>query len=88
MECIEPKPANQQSHEWSLTIAIVTPVMSRILQNVRHSGELVFMESTGNLEELNSRFSMMCTQSPAGALPVAVFRTSNERAHTLKIALQ
>ncbi len=61
--------------------------MRRVHGHVVHSVELAFMDSTGNLDEMNSRFFLLCTHSPAGALPLTIFITSNEKKSTIKAAL-
>ena len=62
-------------------------MMSRVHQYVKHSGELSFMDSTSNTEEHNLRFFMICTNSVAGGLPLAILITTDEKKETLKSAL-
>ena len=52
-----------------LIIAFVTPMMHRIHQHVKESGEMVFIDSSSNMEEFNLRIFLMVTQSVVGALP-------------------
>ncbi len=47
----------------------------------------MFLDSTGNLEELTLRFFMLCTHSPAGGLPLAILITSDETEKTLTMGL-
>ena len=51
----------------TVCIAIVTLLMRRP-QYAKRSGELIFMESSSNLEEHNLRYFMICTHPAAGAL--------------------
>ena len=55
---------------------------------VKQAAELVFVDSTSNLEEHNLRFFLTCTHSPAGALPLGILITSDEKEETLATAFQ
>ena len=78
----------EKTYDYSLAVVIVTPLMSRVHKYVRHAGELVFMDSTSNVDEKGSRFFMLCTHSAAGGLPLAVIITNNETEKTLTMALE
>ena len=67
-----------------LIIAIITPLMKRVHEKVQQAGELVFIDATSNTEEHNLKVFVMCTHSVAGALPLGVLITSDERESTLK----
>ena len=69
-----------------LIIAIVTPLMKRRHKEVTQSGKLVFIDATSNTEEHNLKVFIMCTHSIAGALPLSILITSDERESTLKHA--
>ncbi len=56
VKCIEPDNSVKEDQEWTLIVCIVFPLMRRVHEHVVHSGELAFMDSTGNLDEINSRF--------------------------------
>ena len=49
---------------------------------------MIFVDSTGGLEEYNLRFFLMVTHSAVGALPVASFVTGDETNETLIKALE
>ena len=51
------------------------------------AGELVFIDSTSNLEGHNLRFFLLCTHSVAGALPLGVMVTSDEKQSTIAKAV-
>ena len=51
---------------------------------MKESGEVVFVDSTGDLEEHNLRFFLLCTHSIAGALPLGILITSDEKEETLR----
>ena len=66
-----------------LLLAIVTPLMHRIHQHISESGELVFIDSSSNMEEYNLRVFLLVTQSVLGALPLGILITSDEKTETL-----
>ena len=47
----------------------------------------MFLDSTGGCDEFNLRIFVMVTHSPAGALPLGIFITSDEQTDTLVQAL-
>ena len=49
---------------------------------------MIFVDSTGGLEEYNLRFFLMLTHSAVGGLPVASFVTGDETNETLIKALE
>ena len=53
--------------------------MKRVHKEIPQCGELVFVDSTSNVEEHNLKVFMMCTQSIAGALACGILITSNEK---------
>ncbi|XP_078702577.1 uncharacterized protein LOC144928219 [Branchiostoma floridae x Branchiostoma belcheri] len=66
-----------------LIVALVTPLMKRVHKEVPQSGELVFIDATSNTEEHNLKVFMMCTHHVAGALPLGILITSDEKESTL-----
>lgn len=69
-------------------IVICTPLMKRVHASIKHSGELVFMDSSGSMDRHNFRVFLMLTHSVAGGLPVGVLILPNEKETTLIKALQ
>ena len=67
-----------------LIIAIVTPLMKCGHKEVPPSGKLVFIDATSNTEEHNLKVFIMCAHSIAGALPLSILITSDERESTLR----
>ena len=45
---------------------------------------MAFVDSSSNMEELNLRVFLVCTHSPAGALPLGIMVTSDEKRETLE----
>ena len=62
--------------------------MLYLLLQVPQSKDLAFIDSSSNMEEYNLRVFLMVTQSACGALPLAIFVTSDEKEQTLKDALE
>ena len=50
---------------------------------VKQASELVFVDSSSNMEELNLRVFLVVTHSVAGALPLGILIVSDERTSTL-----
>lgn len=53
-------------------VIIVTPIMKRC-QDLTHSGETIFIDSTSSVDATQSTLTIMLTASKAGALPIAIF---------------
>ena len=48
-----------------------------------HSAEMCFVDASSNMDEHNLKVFVMCTLSVAGALPLALLITSDEKTETL-----
>ena len=59
-------------------IAICTPLMKRVHRMIKESGEMIFVDSSGNCDRHNSRIFILLTHSSAGGLPLGVFLTYSE----------
>ena len=55
---------------------------------VEGSAELVFVDSSGGMEEYNLRVFLIVTHSPVGALPLGIIVTSDETTDTLTRAFE
>ena len=71
----------------NIVIAICTPLMRRVHRTIKHSGELAFIDSTGNVDRLGSRVFLIMTHSCVGGLPLGVLITTNETTSTIKAGL-
>ncbi|KAJ8018274.1 hypothetical protein HOLleu_43823 [Holothuria leucospilota] len=71
-----------------IVIAICTPLMKRVHEKWNYSGEMMFVDSSGNMDKQNCRVFLFLTHSPAGALPVGVVVTSSESESTLTAAFR
>ena len=69
-------------------LVVVSPLMKRVHQMVSNSKDLVFIDSSSNMEEFNLRVFMIVTQSVCGALPLGIIVTSDEQKETLKLAFE
>ena len=72
----------------TLVIAICTPLMKRVHQMIKYSGELVFVDAGGNMDRQNTRVFLLLTHSAAGGLPLGVLLVANEKSETISSALQ
>lgn len=73
----------EQTSDNQTIIAICTPVMKRVHEKVKHSGEMVFVDSSGNCDRHNSRIFVMLTHSSAGGLPLGIVVTTSESQSTI-----
>ncbi|XP_064622685.1 uncharacterized protein LOC135484914 [Lineus longissimus] len=71
-----------------LIVAICTPLMKRVHQMVEQSGEMTFVDSSGNMDRHNLRLFLLMTHSCCGGLPLGCLITSTETESTIKSALE
>ena len=64
-------------------LVIITPLMLRVHEKTCKAAELVFIDSSGGMEEYNLRVFLIVTHSPIGALPLGIIITSDETTETL-----
>ena len=69
--------------ESPLLVSIVTPLMKGIHEHVSESGELIFIDSSSNMDEYHLRVFLVVTQSVIRALPLGLLITSDEKTETL-----
>ena len=60
-----------------LAVVIVTPVMQRA-HSLPLAGKIVFMDTTSSCDSKNHVITFLLTPCAAGAMPMAVFRTSGQ----------
>lgn len=77
-----------RTEEGQLVVAICTPLMKRVHAMVRQSGEMSFIDSTGNCDRQNHRLFLLLTHCSAGGLPLGVLITTSESQPTITAALQ
>ena len=78
---------NDGTLDQPLIVAIVTPLMSRVHEFVKQSGELVFIDSSASFDDFNNPIFILSTASPAGGLPLGIVITSGESTATVKDGL-
>ena len=71
-----------------MIIAICTPLMSRVHQNIQQSCEMVFCDATSSLDRFNSSLFILSTSTCVGALPLGVIITSDEEQDTIRDGLK
>ncbi|XP_011669803.2 uncharacterized protein LOC105440902 [Strongylocentrotus purpuratus] len=69
-----------------IIIAICTPMMRRV-HTTRQSGEMVFIDSTGNIDRHGSRLFILLTHNSAGGLPLGIMITSCEQQSVIEKGL-
>jgi len=64
-------------------IAILTPLMSRVHTSVPQAAEILFVETTGHIDMLNTSVTVLLTWSPTGSVPLGILLTDSltERAY-------
>ncbi|XP_041479165.1 uncharacterized protein LOC121426833 isoform X1 [Lytechinus variegatus] len=73
----------EQTSDDQTVIAICTPLMKRAHETIKHSGELVFVDSSGNCDRHNSRIFVMLTHSSAGGVPLGIIVATSESQSTV-----
>ena len=71
-----------------MIIAICTPLMQRVHTLHKHSGELVFIDASGNMDRDDCKVFLILTHSCVGGLPIGVLITSSETESTIRAALE
>ncbi|XP_050501390.1 uncharacterized protein LOC126885128 [Diabrotica virgifera virgifera] len=62
----------------NLVVCICSPLMKRVHKYERSSGEIMFIDSSGNMDRHNSRVFLMLCPTVAGGLPVGIIMTYSE----------
>ena len=74
----------QNIEESRYVVVLVTPFMRRIHSNFREAGEIVFVDATGCVDQLNTSLIPFLCAGPTGAAPLALLFTSSIDEGTLK----
>ena len=56
-------------------VAIITPLMTRVLASIPQAAEVVFVDTTSHVDLQNTSVTLLLTWTPAGALPIGVLLT-------------
>ena len=71
-----------------LILALCSPLMSRALQFVQQSGDIVFCDATSSLDRYNTSLFLLSTTTPGGAVPLGAILTSDEKETTIAQGMQ
>lgn len=59
-------------------IALVTPFMIRIHKSLKEAGEVVFVDTTSHVDQVNTAITPLLCAGPAGASPLGVIFSSSQ----------
>ena len=69
-------------------VGFLDPLMLRVHKNVKQAGDICGVDSTGNVDRIDSRVFHFVCPSPAGSLPLATLITSSESEDVLTEGFQ
>lgn len=72
---------NESENE--IIIAICTPLMKRVHQNLKSSSEIMFVDASGSMDRHNSRVFTFLSPSLVGALPLGLLILFSESENTI-----
>ena len=84
----KPKKKKVSTKSQPFILAICTPLMKRVHENVRQSAEMAFCDSTASLDRHNTSMFILSTAHPAGGLPLGIVLTSDEKEKTISDGLK
>ena len=87
IECADICAKMVTSTSGDLLLAICSPLMKRV-HKMKHSGELCFIDSSGNMDRENCRVFLLLTHSCAGGLPLGILITQSESQATIVEGLE
>lgn len=67
----------------SFCIVLITPFMMRAHKELKEAAEVVFVDATGCVDQLNTAVIPFLCAGPAGAVPLALMFTSSQAEATL-----
>ena len=71
-----------------IVVAICTQMMRRVHKYIENSGEMIFVDASGNMDRTQCRVFVLLTHSIVGGLPLGVLITTNETQQTLMVAFR
>ena len=71
-----------------MIIAVCTPLMFRVHENIQQAGEMTFCDATSSLDRFNTSLFILSTSHAAGGLPLGVIMTSDEQEETIRQGLE
>lgn len=80
--------AKLESTDTYFAIAICTPLMRRVHENIPTAGELVCIDSSGGMDRFQCRVFLLMVHTSVGGLPLGIVITSSESENILSIAFE
>ncbi|KAK3917274.1 50S ribosomal protein L25 [Frankliniella fusca] len=77
-----------EEFQGEIILALCSPMMKRVLTNLKSTRDIMFVDSSGCMDHHNSRVFLMLSPSVAGALPVGVMIMSSEKEVCIKRGLE
>ena len=74
--------------ENKVVMAICTPLMRRVHEEIKHASELVFMDASSNMDRHGCSVFLLLTHSCVGGLPLGVLITTSESEMVIEAALK
>ena len=71
-----------------MILAVCTPLMRRVHENIQQAGEMTFCDATSSLDRFNTSLFILSTSHPASGLPLGVIITSDEQEETISQRLE
>eukprot|EP00057_Strongylocentrotus_purpuratus_P010667 XP_011665141.1 PREDICTED: uncharacterized protein LOC105438693 isoform X2 [Strongylocentrotus purpuratus] len=71
-----------------VVMAICTPLMKRVHEEIKHASELVFMDASSNMDRHGCSVFLLLTHTCVGGLPLGVLITTSESEGTIEAALK
>ena len=70
-----------------VVVAVCTPLMQIVHKLVKHSGEVVFCDASGNMDRNQCRVFVFLTHTCVGGLPLGILIVTSESQRTVTAAL-
>ncbi|KAK4327556.1 hypothetical protein Pmani_001963 [Petrolisthes manimaculis] len=74
---------NYQHYQNSFCVVLITPFMFRAHKALKEAGEVVFVDATSCVDQLNTAITPFMCAGPGGAVPLAILLTSSQDEATL-----
>ena len=71
-----------------MILAVCTPLMFRVHENIWQADEMTFCNATSSLDRFNTLLLILSTSHPAGGLPLGVIITLDEQKETIRQQLE
>ena len=71
-----------------MILAVCTPLMFRVHENIQQAGEMTFCDATSSLDRFNTSLFILSTSHQAGGLPSGAIITSDEQEETIRQGLE